>query len=76
VQVLRFRAYFQEPVADSPAEHWRLRKCEILHYLEDGSTQIEEPREDNSGLHQGTLLRRHRWALPLTAYVRVACSTV
>jgi hypothetical protein len=59
-QVLRFSAFFQEPVPDSPEERWRIRKCQILHYLEDGSTQIDEPHEDNSGLTQGTLLRRHR----------------
>ena len=60
VQVLRFCAFFQERVPDSPEERWRVRKCQVLHYLEDGSTQVEEPHEDNSGLRQGTLLRRHR----------------
>lgn len=59
-QVLRFCAFFQERVPDSPEERWRVRRCHLLHYLEDGSTQVEEPHEDNSGLRQGTLLRRHR----------------
>jgi hypothetical protein len=31
----------------------------VLYYLEDGTLQVGEPREDNSGCDQGTFLRRH-----------------
>eukprot|EP00192_Tetraselmis_astigmatica_P007562 CAMPEP_0117683132 /NCGR_PEP_ID=MMETSP0804-20121206/20178_1 /TAXON_ID=1074897 /ORGANISM="Tetraselmis astigmatica, Strain CCMP880" /LENGTH=777 /DNA_ID=CAMNT_0005493587 /DNA_START=388 /DNA_END=2721 /DNA_ORIENTATION=- len=59
-KVLRFYAYFQESVPESPLEHSRVRKCTVLFYLEDGTLQILEQREDNSGMPQGSFLRRHR----------------
>jgi hypothetical protein len=31
-------------------------------YLEDGTLEVVEPREENSGLQQGRFLRRQRWA--------------
>merc|ERR1719456_261050 len=33
----------------------------IFYYLEDDTAQITEPRQDNSGIPQGTLVRRHRF---------------
>lgn len=33
-------------------------------YLEDGSLEVVEPREENSGMPQGRFLRRHRCAPP------------
>lgn len=51
-QCLRFLAYFVEEVPDSPAEAWRVRRVTILHYLEDDSQQVDEPREPNSGIMQ------------------------
>ena len=104
-QVLRYFAFFREPVPDSPLESWRVRKVQLLYYLEDGerglvcgaqlrscpkgrvstpalgclatallpgstllptlfppagSMQVTEPPEPNSGLVQGTLVRRHK----------------
>ncbi|KAF4677744.1 EF-hand domain (C-terminal) containing [Perkinsus chesapeaki] len=59
-QVLRYYAYFQEPVVESPTENFRIRKCTILYYLEDGSLQISEPKIINSGMQQGSFLKRHR----------------
>jgi hypothetical protein len=35
-------------------------RCTFLFYLEDGTLQITEPKEDNSGIPQGSFLRRHR----------------
>lgn len=35
-QVLRYFAFFREPVPDSPLESWRVRKVQLLYYLEDG----------------------------------------
>ena len=58
-QILRFAAYFTEEVADCPAEAWRVRKVQILHYLEDGTTQVIEPRKDaGSGMVSGVLVNR------------------
>lgn len=50
--VLRFYAFFQE--SDS------IRKCNIFYYLADDTIQVSEPNIENSGLPQGTLIRRSR----------------
>ncbi|KAF4731474.1 EF-hand domain (C-terminal) containing, partial [Perkinsus olseni] len=67
-QVLRYYAYFQEPVVESPMENFRIRKCTIFYYLEDGSLQISEPKVHNSGLQQGPFLKRHRVEHPDGGY--------
>ncbi|CAD7704926.1 unnamed protein product [Ostreobium quekettii] len=59
-QVLRFYAYFIDDVGENGLEQWRVRKCILYYYLEDGTLMISEPKEDNSGLRQGTFLRKHR----------------
>ncbi|KAJ7233158.1 hypothetical protein O6H91_Y453100 [Diphasiastrum complanatum] len=59
-QVLRFFCYFKEPVNERREENFRVRRCTIYFYLEDGSMHISEPREDNSGIVQGTFLKRHK----------------
>ncbi|PIK58530.1 putative EF-hand domain-containing family member C2 [Apostichopus japonicus] len=63
-QVLRFDAYFQEGVHEKPEEQYRIRKCKIYFYLEDDSIQVNEPQVNNSGIPQGTLIKRHRIPLP------------
>ena len=39
-------------------------RCKIYFYLEDDSIQVIEPKVENSGIPQGTLIRRHRIPLP------------
>lgn len=63
-QVLCFDAYFQEAVYEKREEQYRVRKCKIYFYLEDDSIQVIEPRAKNSGVPQGTLIRRHRIPKP------------
>merc|ERR1719162_878204 len=63
-QVLRFFAYFQEPVHESPKENFRVRQCVIYYYLEDGTIMISEPKVDNSGIPQGAFVKRHRIQRP------------
>lgn len=58
-QVLNFSAYFQEPVVEDKNENYRIRKCTIYFYLEDGTLHILEPRIQNSGIPQGVFLKRH-----------------
>ncbi|XP_077393798.1 EF-hand domain-containing family member C2 [Festucalex cinctus] len=60
-QALCFEAYFQETVPDAPN---RVRKCKIYFYLEDDTIQVVEPEYKNSGIPQGTLIRRQRIPLP------------
>jgi len=59
-QVLRFYAYFQEPVQESPSENFRVRKCVIMHHLDDETTYVTEPKVENSGIPQGVFIKKHR----------------
>ncbi|ORZ31346.1 hypothetical protein BCR44DRAFT_1463879 [Catenaria anguillulae PL171] len=63
-KVLRFYAYFQEAVQERRDEQYRIRKVNILYYLEDDTLHVIEPRGVNSGIPQGTLIRRHRIPVP------------
>ncbi|KAG8450488.1 hypothetical protein GDO86_002953 [Hymenochirus boettgeri] len=63
-QVLSFDAYFEEEVHQSREENYRIRPCKIYFYLEDDTIQIVEPQVKNSGMPQGTIIRRHRIPLP------------
>jgi hypothetical protein len=57
-QVLRYFGWFKEIITERREEKWRVRKCVIYYYLEDGTIHISEPRVDNSGIPQGTFLKR------------------
>ncbi|XP_076603763.1 EF-hand domain-containing family member C2 [Chaetodon auriga] len=63
-QALCFEAYFQETVTEAQNETYRIRKCKIYFYLEDDTIQVVEPEFKNSGIPQGTLIRRQRIPLP------------
>lgn len=63
-QVLCFDGYFQEAVHEKREEQYRIRHCKVYFYLEDDSIQVIEPRLKNSGIPQGTLIRRHRIPKP------------
>lgn len=63
-QVLRFDAFFREAVAERQDEQVRVRKCKVLFYLEDDTIQVNETVQDNSGIPQGTFIRRHRIPKP------------
>ncbi|XP_008058494.1 EF-hand domain-containing family member C2 [Carlito syrichta] len=57
-QVLSFDAYLEDE------ENYRIRYYKIYFYLEDDTIQVNEPELKNSGLPQGTFIRRHRIPLP------------
>lgn len=59
-KVLRFYCYFKETVHESPHEFYRVRPCQIFYYLEDDSITVMEPKVENSGMPQGTFLRRQQ----------------
>ncbi|XP_058391669.1 EF-hand domain-containing family member C2 isoform X1 [Diceros bicornis minor] len=63
-QVLSFDAYLEDEVADKSQENYRIRRYKIYFYLEDDTIQVNEPELKNSGLPQGTFIRRHRISLP------------
>ncbi|VDD74878.1 unnamed protein product [Mesocestoides corti] len=63
-QVLCFDAYFQQAIHERRDEQYRVRRCQILFYLEDDTMQVVEPRIQNSALSQGTIVRRHRIRKP------------
>jgi len=64
-KVLNFSGYFLENVhITKNDEQFRIRKVKVYFYLEDDSVQVNEPQIENSGIPQGTLIRRHRVPLP------------
>lgn len=63
-QVLRFYAYFMEPVHENPRENYRIRQCTIYFYLEDGTVMVTEPKVENAGIPQGSFVKRHRIPKP------------
>ncbi|XP_058714164.1 EF-hand domain-containing family member C2 [Poecile atricapillus] len=63
-QVLCFDAYFEEEVPDKNQELYRIRHCKIYFYPEDDTIQVIEPIVKNSGINQGTIVRRQQIPLP------------
>mgnify|MGYP002634685802 FL=1 len=59
-KVLRFHGYCEEDVHDSQLETRRVRRIELFYYIEDDSVQVSEPRQANSGMPQGLVVKRHR----------------
>lgn len=59
-RVCRFLAYFTEKVPENLIERTRSRKVEISFYVEDQTISIIEPKDGNSGLVQGIVLKRHQ----------------
>jgi len=59
-KVLRFYGYFEESIVASAAETWRIRKFVLTFHLEDDSIAVNEPKINNSGIPQGSLVKRHR----------------
>jgi len=70
-KVLRYYAYFSEPIYDSPMEKVRVRQCRIYLYLEDHSIHIEEFKVPNSGIPQGKFLERSRIPKADTGHIDV-----
>ncbi|OAF71722.1 hypothetical protein A3Q56_00508 [Intoshia linei] len=62
--VLSFNAFFQESVVESQHEKYRVRNCKVYFYLEDDTIQVVEEKYKNSGMTQGTILKRHRIKKP------------
>ena len=63
-RVLLFNAYYQEDVLQSAIEEKRIHTCELYFYVEDGTMEIIETKQENSGIVQGRFLRRSRVAKP------------
>lgn len=63
-QVLCFQAYFTEDYHPEDGGRARIRNCKVLFYLEDDTIQINEKAQENSGIPQGTMIRRHRIPKP------------
>jgi Ca2+-binding EF-hand superfamily protein len=59
-QVCVFDAYFKEAVPESAVESYRVHLVKLQYFLEDGTVCLIEKREENSGLMQGRLVKRHR----------------
>jgi len=68
--VLRFHGYFKEAVVETNLENFRVRNVTVYYYLEDDTMEVVEPKQDNSGIPQGTLIRRHRFPSPGGGYIQ------
>lgn len=64
-KVLLFTGYMKSTVHESAAETFRVRYLKIYYYLEDDTIAITEPEVMNSGIQQGTFLKRQR--IPMNA---------
>ncbi|KAF9824875.1 hypothetical protein SFRURICE_001748 [Spodoptera frugiperda] len=64
--ILRFQAFFQQTLQEYRTGSNILRKVVILFYLEDGTIKVMEPKTENSGLTQGTMISRQRIRLPFS----------
>jgi len=61
-RVLLFKAYYEEDVL---SEH-RIHLCDIFFYVQDGTIEIIQNKQENSGMIQGLFLRRSRVPKPLS----------
>ncbi|XP_061126002.1 EF-hand domain-containing protein 1 [Syngnathus typhle] len=60
LQVLCFKAYFEEEIKNSREEKKCVRHVVLYYYLEDDTISISEPWVPNSGILQGERIKRHR----------------
>jgi hypothetical protein len=51
---------YLESVHESREEVYRLRRVDIAYHLEDDTIEVLEHKQENSGIPQGTFLKRHR----------------
>lgn len=49
-----------EDVPNSPSENKRVRLVTISYFLDEGTFMIQEPKQPNSGLPQGILLKKQK----------------
>lgn len=56
--VLKFQGCFFENLVFNNLEKVRIRKVMVYFYLEDNSIAVVEPKQRNSGIPQGNLLKR------------------
>lgn len=63
-RVLLFNAYYEENVLQSAVEDRRVLVSEIYFYVEDGTMEIIQTKQENSGIPQGVFLRRSKVAKP------------
>ena len=57
-QVLRFYGYFKESVVENELENARIRLLIIYYYLLDESVSIIDIKQENSGIPQGSFLKK------------------
>lgn len=72
MRTLQFFGYFKEAVHESNRENFRIRKVEILFYLDDDTVQINEPKQENSGVPQGNFMKRHKVPRDTDSHLTVA----
>ncbi|KAL1497141.1 hypothetical protein ABEB36_008147 [Hypothenemus hampei] len=64
-QILSFDGFFQETLQEVRGSPFQVRNVKIYYFLEDGTIQVVEPKVENSGINQGTLISRQRIRFPV-----------
>ncbi|XP_035706892.1 EF-hand domain-containing family member C2-like [Folsomia candida] len=67
-KILRFFAFYQEPIPESMIENYRIHQCEIRYFLDDGTIEVIEPKTFDPGFPQGRIIRRHKIPYPRPAH--------
>ena len=58
--VLLFYGFYFEDIMESNIESKRIHRCELYYYTEDGTIEVIECKQENSGMPQGSVLRRRK----------------
>uniref|UniRef100_A0A1B0EV89 Putative ef-hand domain-containing family member c2 n=1 Tax=Lutzomyia longipalpis TaxID=7200 RepID=A0A1B0EV89_LUTLO len=58
-QVLCFEGYFRE-VVDDDVSAYQIRNMKISFFLDDGTVQVVEPKQVDSGIPQGCIVKRQK----------------
>lgn len=61
---MRFFGYWEDLETTKRTGMRRVRRCVITLYLEDNTVDVREPKQENSGIVQGQLLKRMRVQKP------------
>lgn len=57
-EILCLNGFYREAISESQVENERIRLVKVKYFRKDGTIEISEPKQENSGLPQGIFLNR------------------
>jgi len=72
-RVLLFNAYYEEDVLQSAIEKKRVHPCEVYFFVEDGTIEIIQTKQESSGVPHGVYLRRSKVIKPRKTRYEPGC---